>query len=215
VWDLRGGSCSAVLEGHATLVRAVAVSVDGRTAVSGAGDMTVRVWDLRGGCCALLEGHTGSVTAVAVSADGRTAVSGARDRTVRVWDLRGGSCSAVLEGHTGRVTAVAVSADGRTAVSGADDKTVRVWDLRGGSCSAVHPSDSPEAIAAWASVRGAGSFHASLSNDGVALTCAPDSVLARFSGSFTRAACSPDGNFLIAGDGRGQVYLLRLRGPGA
>ena len=58
-------------------VSAVAVSADGRTAVSGGYDGTVRVWDLTGTAPPrLLPGHTGWVRAVAVSADGQTAVSG-------------------------------------------------------------------------------------------------------------------------------------------
>ena len=60
---------------------AVAVSADGRTAVSGADDGTVRVWDLAGTAAPrVLTGHDGAVWAVAVSADGRTAVSGGRRR---------------------------------------------------------------------------------------------------------------------------------------
>jgi WD40 repeat protein len=176
----------------------------------------VREWDLRTSSCpAVLQGHTGSVHAVAVSADGRTAVSGAWDKTVRAWDLRSSSCSAILQGHTSWVYAVAVSADGRTAVSASADKTVRVWDLRNGSCSAVYQGDSPDENAAWASVRGPGACHTSKVTDGLALCCAPDTVLARFPGSFDKAACSPDGSSLIVADHRGQVYLFRLRGPGA
>ena len=117
-------------------VVAVAVSADGRTAVSGGGggddDRTVRVWDLAGTAAPRrLTGHDGEVRAVAVSADGRTAVSGGDDdRAVRVWDLAGTAAPRRLTGHDGEVRAVAVSADGRTAVSGGDDdSTVRVWDL--------------------------------------------------------------------------------------
>ncbi len=56
----------------------VAVSADGRTAVSGGADRAVRVWDLaRAAAPRMLTGHGGPVYAVAVSADGRTAVSGA------------------------------------------------------------------------------------------------------------------------------------------
>jgi hypothetical protein len=35
-------------------------------------------------------------------------------------------------------------------------------------------------------------------------------ILARFPGSFSVVACSSDGQHVIAGDGRGGVYLLRL-----
>ena len=58
-------------------MRAVAVSADGRRAVSGGDDGTVRVWDLDAGTVLhTLTGHDGWVGAVAVSADGRRAVSG-------------------------------------------------------------------------------------------------------------------------------------------
>ena len=115
-----GEALRQTLTGHAGGVDAVAVSADGRTAVSGGGDGTVRVWDLAGTAAPrVLTGHAGGVQAVAVSADGRTAVSGGDgDGTVRVWDLAGTAAPRVLTGHDGDVQAVAVSADGRTAVSG-------------------------------------------------------------------------------------------------
>ena len=119
-------------------VNGVAVSADGRMAVSGGSDGTVRVWDLAGDAAPrVLTGHAGPVNAVAVSADGRTAVSGSADGTVRVWDLAGDAAPRVLTGHAGDVNAVAVSADGRIAVSGGDDGTVRVWDLAGDAAPRV------------------------------------------------------------------------------
>jgi WD40 repeat protein len=51
VWELAGGRCTATLEGHTDEVTNVAVSADGRLAVSGSADLTVRVWDLAGGRC--------------------------------------------------------------------------------------------------------------------------------------------------------------------
>ena len=127
-----------ILRGHRNEVNCVAVTADGRRAVSGASDNTMRVWDLEAGrYLATLEGHTGMVIGVAVTADGRRAVSGAADKTVRVWDLEAGRCLATLEGHTAMVYGVAVTADGRRAVSGAGDDTVRVWDLEAGRCLAT------------------------------------------------------------------------------
>ncbi|HKP87378.1 MAG TPA: TIR domain-containing protein [Blastocatellia bacterium] len=119
-----------ILKGHIDEVYGVAVTADGRRAVSGSGDKTVRVWDAdTGKCLATLEGHTDAVWGVALSADGRRIVSGSWDNTVRVWDADTGKCLATLEGHTGAVWGVAVTADGRRVVSGSADRTVRVWEL--------------------------------------------------------------------------------------
>jgi ribosomal protein S18 acetylase RimI-like enzyme len=88
-----GPAAGPVLEGHTDAVRAVAVTKDGRHAVSGSRDATVRVWDLvaaregRSAAGPVLEGHTSEVNAVAMTKNGRYAVSGSRDKTVRVWDL--------------------------------------------------------------------------------------------------------------------------------
>ena len=127
-----------VLKGHSGRVYGVAITADGRRAVSGSDDETVRVWDLE--ACKLiatLEGHTDWVRGVAISTDGRLAVSGSVDKTVRVWDLEACKLIATLEGHTDEVNGVAISADGRRAISGSDDSTVRVWDLEAGKLIAV------------------------------------------------------------------------------
>ncbi|HEX7317033.1 MAG TPA: TIR domain-containing protein [Pyrinomonadaceae bacterium] len=79
---------SRILNGHSGAVFNVAVTPDGRLAVSGSSDTTVRVWDVEAGrCIAKLEGHSNKVLGVAMTADGRLAVSGSYDGTVRVWEL--------------------------------------------------------------------------------------------------------------------------------
>ena len=130
--------CLRVLEGHTRPVWSVALHADGRRAVTGSWDKTVRVWDLdTGACLRTLHGHTDGVTSVALHVDGRRAVTGSEDKTVRVWDLDTGACLRVLEGHTDGVRSVALHADGRRAVTGGEDKTVRVWDLDTGACLRV------------------------------------------------------------------------------
>jgi WD40 repeat protein len=121
------------LEGHSSWVNGVAVSPDGRWAVSASSDHTLKVWDLETGRgLHTLEGHSSPVNGVAVSPDGLRAVSASHDQTLKVWDLETGRELHTLKGHSAAVTGVAVSPDGRRAVSASDDKTLKVWDLETG-----------------------------------------------------------------------------------
>ena len=121
------------LAGHTDQVSSVAVSADGRLALSGSDDRTVKVWDLTSGQeRRTLAGHAHEVRSVAVSADGRLALSASYDRTVKVWDLTSGQERRTLAGHARAVNSAAVSADGRLALSASYDRTVRVWDLTSG-----------------------------------------------------------------------------------
>jgi WD40 repeat protein len=147
-WD--GDEPPRVLEGHSNWVGRVALSADGRRAVSGSRDKTLRVWDLEGSQPPrVLEGHNNWVNSVTVSADGRMVVSGSGDKTVRVWDLQSGEPPSVLEGHSNQINSVMLSADGRRAVSGSSDKTVRVWDLERCLCLSSFTCDAPVLCCAW------------------------------------------------------------------
>ncbi|AFZ14017.1 WD40 repeat-containing protein [Crinalium epipsammum PCC 9333] len=129
-----GGNLLRTLTGHNHSVRAVAITPDGKTAVSGSDDTTLKVWDLQTGTAlSTLTGHNDSVIAVAITADGKTAVSGSHDNTLKVWDLKTGTALSTLTGHNDSVIAVAITADGKTAVSGSHDNTLKVWDLKTGT----------------------------------------------------------------------------------
>jgi predicted Zn finger-like uncharacterized protein len=132
---LEGGWERHALEGHLGAVTAVAAGADGRLALSGSADRTLKVWEVATGhCLRTLEGHGSVVTAVCLSADGRFVLSGSADATLKLWDVDDGRCLRTFEGHDDVVTAVALSADGRLALSGGADRTVRLWDVGGGRC---------------------------------------------------------------------------------
>jgi small GTP-binding protein len=150
-----------VLEGHSARVLSVAWSPNGRRAVSGAADKTVRLWDVEtGGCLRVLEGHSGEVNCVAWSPDGHRALSVAADGIGRLWDTETGRCLRVLEGHSASVIGVAWSPDGRRALSSADDQTVRLWEVETGRCLRVLEGHSASVCSVAWSPDGHGVFSA-------------------------------------------------------
>ncbi|WAK74474.1 NB-ARC domain-containing protein [Arthrospira sp. PCC 9108] len=128
-----GGPLIRTLTGHSDRVRAVAIAPDGKRAVSGSWDDTLKLWDLEQGReLATLSGHSSSVTAVAIAPDGKRAVSASADYTLKLWDLEQGRELATLSGHSDWVRAVAIAPDGKRAVSASDDETLKLWDLEQG-----------------------------------------------------------------------------------
>jgi WD40 repeat protein/serine/threonine protein kinase len=132
---LAGAWAVATFEGHSGEVGSVCLSADGRWALSGSKDRTLRLWEVATGrCVRRFEGHTKQVESVCLSADGRWALSGSADHTVRLWEVATGRCVRTFEGHTNSVDSVSLSADGRLALSGSSDNTLRLWEVATGRC---------------------------------------------------------------------------------
>jgi WD40 repeat protein len=86
--DARTGEVLLNLEGHTAEPLSIVFSPDGRHALSGSRDQTVRLWDVTTGeQLAVFTGHTGIVWKVAISPDGLTGYSTSDDGSFRVWDL--------------------------------------------------------------------------------------------------------------------------------
>ena len=128
------GTCAhAQLRGHGGPVRALAISPDGATAISGSFDSTAIRWSLtRNAAEQVLRFHADAVNAVALLGDGRVATAGA-DGRIAIWTPGNTRPDAVLEGHSAPIAALAVSPDGATLASASWDQTLRVWPLVGGA----------------------------------------------------------------------------------
>lgn len=134
VWDLATGADLACLLGHVRPVYALALTADGRLAVSGSGDGVLRVWDVAAGAeRGVLRGHRGEVRDVAVTPDGHLALSGATDKTLRLWDLAAGKELRTISGHDDWLWSVALTADGRLAAAADFGHAIKVWELATGT----------------------------------------------------------------------------------
>ena len=126
-------SAFAQLRGHGGPVRALAISSDGQTAISGSFDSTAIRWSLTHSAAEqVLRFHDDAVNAVVLFKDGRAATAGA-DGRIAIWTAGNAQPDTVLQGHTAPIAALAISPDGTTLASASWDQTVRLWPLAGGA----------------------------------------------------------------------------------
>ncbi len=128
-----GGALSRIFTGHTDGVLSCAISPDGRYALSGSRDQTLRLWDLSSGKQKwVVSGHSGEIRACMVTPDGCFALSASTDQTLKLWELQSGMLVRTFIGHSDPVRACVVTLDGYFVLSGSYDKTLRLWDIQSG-----------------------------------------------------------------------------------
>ena len=126
-------TAQAQLRGHGGPVRALAISPEGKHAVSGSFDTSAIRWSLmRNVAEQVMRFHDSAVNAVAWLKDGRIVTAGA-DAHIAIWTQGRPEPDRVLDGHTGPIAGLAVSGDGKWLASASWDHTVRLWPLAGGA----------------------------------------------------------------------------------
>ena len=88
---LIAGTELRTLAGHTSGVTSVAISADGRRAVSGSDDSTVKLWDLENGAEVRTLLTSRFVDVVALNWDSRHALIASADQTLKIWDLETGA----------------------------------------------------------------------------------------------------------------------------
>jgi len=121
------------LAGHGGPVRALAISPDGRIALSGSFDQSIIVWEIDTGAArAVLRFHNGAVNAAAALPDGRF-VTGGEDGRIAVWQVGIATPAQIFEAHKGPVAGLAVSHDGHSIASASWDGSAIVRQLESGA----------------------------------------------------------------------------------
>jgi hypothetical protein len=130
------------LQGHQTKIRAIAITRDGRWAVSGAGDQTTffglgkptwldctaRLWDLDTGKeLRRFEGHKQGIDSLDLSFDGQRLLTGGSDNTVRLWDLATGQQLRQFAGTRG-----VFSENARLVAVASDSPEIDLYDAQTG-----------------------------------------------------------------------------------
>jgi predicted Zn finger-like uncharacterized protein len=194
-------------EGHTFAVRSVTFSPDGRLALSGGWDTTLRLWEVATGrCLRTFEGHKNMVQSVSYSPDGRMVLSADWDKVLRLWEVANGRCVRTFQGHTHMLNSVSFSPDGRLALSGGWDRTLRLWEVATGRCLRTFDGHSamPGGFVNSVLFSPDGRLALSASHDKTLRLCevATGRLLRAFEGhteSVESASFSPDGRLALSG----------------
>ena len=139
-----GNRCSLInvwysksLKGHTGYVTSVSFSPDGRYALSGSHDRTIRLWEVATGKeLQQLIGYT-SIKSVSFSPDGRYILSGDDDKTICLWEVATGKVLQKFAGHKYGINSYSFSSDGQYALTGSEiddiryenDNTIKLWEV--------------------------------------------------------------------------------------
>lgn len=161
-WMLNAASSAfmAVFAGHGGAVTCGGWAPDGRTAVTGAADGVVRVWDPKATAVAVAvsnergDYHPAGVGVVSLglhpAADTPVGASGGDDGSVYLWSTASGRVLSRVPPHGGSVEAVSFSPTaGEHLVSAALDGTLRVWDVAASAERGAAAHDAGVTAVAW------------------------------------------------------------------
>ncbi|RFU35409.1 hypothetical protein B7463_g1009, partial [Scytalidium lignicola] len=120
-----------VISGHLGWVRSLAVEPENKWFASGAGDRTIKIWDLATGALRLtLTGHISTVRGLAVSPRHPYLFSCGEDKMVKCWDLETNKVIRHYHGHLSGVYTLSLHPTLDVLVTGGRDGVARVWDMR-------------------------------------------------------------------------------------
>ncbi|MCA9267463.1 MAG: hypothetical protein KDA41_03285, partial [Planctomycetales bacterium] len=197
------------LAGHVAAVTSAAMSADGKLAVTGSADNSVRLFDpTTGKLIRDLPGATAPVHSVALSADASIVAAGNEAGNVRFWNAADGADRLHFAGHTGAVADIAFHPTQPIVATAGADGSVRTWRLP----EAAKPLAGHTMPIQTVAVSADGTLAVTAGADKIArLWTLPAGTLARALPASANAASSvafsPDAKLLAIGEVDGAIRL--------
>jgi WD40 repeat protein len=215
IWDRTSAKQTAMLAGHLHDIQSVAISSDGKLALSAAkyGDHQVWLWDVpEQRVRHRLTGHTNRVDTVSFLPGNQKAIS-FDGKVAAAWDLNTGKPIVTVEVSKVPIDHAAFSADGKRALFGSTT-VVQLWDMDKGRMAASLPLASGNL---WDLAMSADGRLAVLlaGNSLIAYDVTVSKEVARFNvpGLTSKLAVSRDGRYALTG-GVNEITLWGLTGAG-
>lgn len=124
---------SAMFQAHDDVISSVALSYDGKLAVSTGKDQVIRLWRFpKGELVSEMTAHYDWVRSVDMTIDGHFAVSGSWDKTIRIWDLGSGKMVRKMAEPVKDITCVRFAPDGSTIASSSGWGEITLWNGKTG-----------------------------------------------------------------------------------
>jgi WD40 repeat protein/uncharacterized caspase-like protein len=225
LWDIATGSQIRGFKGHVNKygsgkelasVTSIAFSHDGKIALSGSYDQSLKLWNVAtGALIRSLEGSSAlnnNINSAKFSRNGKLALLASDDTTLKLWNFSGSNEIQLFKGHSKPVRSAVFTADDKHAVSAGDDNTTKLWDIAGGKqvrtlAEFGGPAVlSPDGMSVLSSVGEALTLWSLGSGNQIQTFNASKTKKDQVSG-FASFAFSPDGKLVLAG---GYGKKLRL-----
>jgi WD40 repeat protein len=137
VIDPASGKSRRTLGQHGKGITALALAADGRTAVTGGADGTVKLWDVPGGKeLRTITAHRSAIGSLAFDPAGKRLLSTGWEQEARLWELASGKMLRKFGQGPFVVSAGLFTPDGKWVLTGCYDGTARLRDAETGTVRA-------------------------------------------------------------------------------